>query len=745
MKGRVSESRQWARLVRPVSAFSLLFLFCAFSCNGGKDAPNPEDFTFRMIDEIPFDVAVQCAGSPVPHAHVQITSEDHHTESGVSEGGGSVYYRGVSDAQGRVMGVLLAPPTVERFSVVIQAAGFSGPYSDGALALELGHFGPSSQQIVSARGLTGMTVELTPDVTGAQLALGVIGPRPLPLPVPMPLPPVPPPVTDEDETGIIDEWNPVPTAVLTAVGDTLPEQSNAGVAFLSSTFNPNIHVLQPANVKLLFLHEGAGYLNSLGYFTYTIAEDGALTIQDSNLVWPNASLLNSGGQMEPGFTSFLRDDDGAVRLFEAGTYIGFFLVAGGWYGSAVRSWDGPGSLPHATALENGGSPGIYTSLEQLNPERVGAQPEMAKHIAVISMPAVSGFMGDQPYVLVGFEDLRRDGSSDDDFNDAVFVVQANPVEAIDTAEIFQLVDSDADGDGLEGLDDSFPSDDQRAWVDSYPSNGYYTLAYEDQYPHVGDGDFNDAVFLYRYDRVYRADGLVKDLIGTFHLVARGAGSDAAFALRLSQLPPGLAATIVVERISSEGNRSPLDSFDAEVDADGHLLVELLPSLIAALPAPEGEAFSNTIPGAVELPAASARVKVVFSQPIGADSMALPPYDPILLVRYGDVFYDIHLIGKAPLPERPVELPEESGPMSFLDDNFFPWALNLPFDWAFPREKVHIGGVVANDGAYPQFNTWRQSAGFSAMDWYRYPSDVINKVGPSGPSLIPSRTFEIGIY
>lgn len=716
------------------------------SCTAGEERPNLEEFDYRLTEEVPFDLEVSHAGSPVPRALVQITSEGHRTVSGQSDDGGSVYFRGFTDIQGRVSGVLLAPTTQERFSIVIQARGYSGPYSDGALEVELGHFAPSSWQNMHACELTGMTVELTPAATGAPQAHRAMAPLPSPGPRPGPLPPPPPPPpNDEDETGIIDEWNTVPADVLAAVGDTLPEQSNASAAFLSSTLNPNLHVLEPATVKLLFLHEGAGYRNSIGYFTYTVGGEGTVTIADSNLVWPNASLLNQGGLLQPGFTSFLRDASGDVRVFDAGTYIGFFLVANGWNGSVVRTWTGPGSLPHDSAAANGGSTNLYTSLEQLNPERDTAQPEQAKHLAVISMPAVSGFLSDEAYILLGFEDLRRDKWSDDDFNDAVFVVQSDPVEAIDTIEIFQLVTTDPDGDGLEGLDDSFPNDAERAWIDSYPSDGYYTLAYEDQYPNVGDADFNDAVFLYRYDRVYRADGLCKDIIGTFHLVARGAGRDAAFALRLSHLPPGLSATVSLERVSSDGERSLPDPAAALVDAGGHLLVELLPSLKEALPPLDGEAFTNTVPGASDCPAASVRVKITFSLPIDSAQMALPPYDPILLVKIGDTYNDVHLIGRPPLPDRPAGLPEESGPLTFLDDNYYPWALSLPFDWAFPREGIHIGGADSNDGAYPQFNTWRQTVGFSAMDWYRYPSTDTSMVGPSAVTLVPSRTFELGVF
>lgn len=50
---------------------------------------------------------------------------------------------------------------------------------------------------------------------------------------------------------------------------------------------------------------------------------------------------------------------------------------------------------------------------------------------MIWMPAVAGFMGGEPYLVCGSEDILRTANSDNDFNDLVFVVSASPIDALD--------------------------------------------------------------------------------------------------------------------------------------------------------------------------------------------------------------------------------------------------------------------------------------------------------------------------
>ena len=65
-----------------------------------------------------------------------------------------------------------------------------------------------------------------------------------------------------------DSFVSVPSSVTNTIGTILPESSNAGAAYLSQVYSPNLVVSETATVSVTFLWEGAGYRNTLGYFTY---------------------------------------------------------------------------------------------------------------------------------------------------------------------------------------------------------------------------------------------------------------------------------------------------------------------------------------------------------------------------------------------------------------------------------------------------------------------------------------------
>ena len=121
----------------------------------------------------------------------------------------------------------------------------------------------------------------------------------------------------------------VPTEVSARIGTILPEASNAGAAYVDSIYSPNIVVDEACTVEVVFLWEGAGYRNAVGWFSFREEADGSVTITDRNLIWANASLPGAGnvqiGDLRP-----LLAPDGQLRVFDAGERIGFFLVADGY-------------------------------------------------------------------------------------------------------------------------------------------------------------------------------------------------------------------------------------------------------------------------------------------------------------------------------------------------------------------------------------------------------------------------------
>ena len=99
------------------------------------------------------------------------------------------------------------------------------------------------------------------------------------------------------------------------------------------------------------------------------------------------------------------------------------MIANGWKASQseVNNYD------------NNANAETYFSPDFLNPE-AAADATIADIGAGVSRHVAMLFTNNK--VLLGFEDLNRaNGSSDEDFNDAVFVVTADPHSAISSSKI----------------------------------------------------------------------------------------------------------------------------------------------------------------------------------------------------------------------------------------------------------------------------------------------------------------------
>ena len=246
----------------------------------------------------------------------------------------------------------------------------------------------------------------------------------------------------------------VSSDLLSTISDALPEErGQIDQNFLNQSYDPNISLSSNSQLAITFIDEGAGYRNSLGYFTYTNDTFSGLSFADidtdnsgiistseissiggvsTNMVFPNASKVGSGGLLQTGDTYVVgggsidfTDDSWVISdgtIFDAGTNVGFFLAANAWndYGSVgtVDGWNGIS-----------GDPYTYYSLDFLNPENninatIDTVDYNARHVALTFESS------DRNTLIMGFEDLNRKYGSDDDFNDAVFLVRSDPTGAM---------------------------------------------------------------------------------------------------------------------------------------------------------------------------------------------------------------------------------------------------------------------------------------------------------------------------
>lgn len=530
----------------------------------------------------------------------------------------------------------------------------------------------------------------------------------------------------------------VPSSVLQTIGSILPERSNAGGAFLSSVYSPNLLIEETCTAEIIFVWEGAGYRNTLGYFTYVEQSGGGVSITSSDLLMPNMSFAPQGSA-QTGDVVVLRDENGNPRQFDPGERIGFFLIANG-YGSAaslVTNWQYSPGVPSIYPQENAGiGLGCYTTLPQLNREAVIGDGSKSQHVAMLRITGMPGFLGGEDFTLVGFEDLNRTAGSDDDFNDAVFIVRTTPESAAATGNLFPYDPNDVDGDGVAGTEDHFPSDPERAYVTRFPNAGEQVIAFEDNYPQIGDADYNDAVIAFHYVVVSNAAGDVKDVMADYHLVARGAAYDHLFGLHVPGIPAGATGAVQIERLLPSGAQQVSRSL-SDVIAANRRIPDIFESTQTALPAPAGYPFTNVFFGQPMQDAASARLRIEFDVAVDPQQLGSAPFDPYLgIKRYDEVAWDVHLAGKPGFADRPGHLPSEQGGQTFLDGQGYPYALLVPTSWRYPLELQHI------EGAYSQFQDWRVTSGASNVGWYLNAASAGGVVSTPLTNRIPSRSWTL---
>ncbi len=144
----------------------------------------------------------------------------------------------------------------------------------------------------------------------------------------------------------------------------------------------SLSLAHPANVRVYFVHEGAGYANSLGVYTGDSA-DGLSG--DAGLIFPNASSFNSTTCCVTGRTPLLVGDFVDLGELEAGTQLNLFVVSNG---------------------ANGGQNVYYTDSD-LNSDGID-------HFVALATD-------DTDALIIGVEDLP--GGGDKDYNDVVVAVE----------------------------------------------------------------------------------------------------------------------------------------------------------------------------------------------------------------------------------------------------------------------------------------------------------------------------------
>lgn len=176
--------------------------------------------------------------------------------------------------------------------------------------------------------------------------------------------------------------------------------------YIQAKNETNILLHKEANVWVTLVQEVAGYTNAFGFYTYPLANPprNASEIQRHTIAFPNVSLSGSGGGLSSGNKVLL-------GKFPANTGIGWFIVAGAFKEGRITQ----GKY-------------ILYSEPAFNPE---PDASLKSHTVLLNDAR-------RNKVILGFEDIRRDQGSDQDFNDLLFYITADPYSAIKTDSLLNL-------------------------------------------------------------------------------------------------------------------------------------------------------------------------------------------------------------------------------------------------------------------------------------------------------------------
>ncbi len=487
--------------------------------------------------------------------------------------------------------------------------------------------------------------------------------------------------------------DPIGQDLLNDVNASLPEKRPVpqyNPEYLDTQNQTSLTITQESDVWVTFVHEGAGYKNVLGFYTYDVNNPPATVnnISVINVIYPNVSFQGSGGGLVSG-------NKVLIGRFPADTKIGWAILQNAYNGTVN---------PNATT---------FFSDTWLNPE---SNSSLKQHTVQLLDPG-------RNIVLMGFEDMRRDNGADNDFNDAIFYVTANPVEAIQytSMPLITYLNPDTDNDGVPDTFDEFPTDPARAFISYFPGESTYgTLAYEDLWPSTGDYDFNDLVVKYKFTQISNGNNEIVQINPSFIPIAAGANLNAGFGFQLDNTMAGAVESVTGTHLVKNYISLDPNGMEAGQSKAVFIAFDKAFSLFNNVTGenPNGMAPVNTVPGGKTGDPVTVEMEIIFSNPLSSSEVGLAPYNPFIFVNY-DRGHEIHL--------------PDCVPTDLVDESFFgtrndnsnpnsgryyksvdnlPWAMNVVDSYDYTIEEVQV------NSAFIYFGTWATSSGTQNKDWFK---------------------------
>jgi LruC domain-containing protein len=600
------------------------------------------------------------------------------------------------------------------------------------LAATVAAFGLSGYTITSSRIYWSYFVSPDSNLVGSQTATGIYDSTGLPT--------YPANVFSKTSfTAVGLNVGNFPDTLLSRIAQSLPEAKNIAANTLykdmvdQSTSDDRTNIIikdNDADAGVTFVSEGAGYLNSVGYFIYDPNNPPTNPNDVTNAKMLNEQIIFPNATMNTPLPIASTAGAATVHLgkIPKGMALGFFVVANGWSASGRTK---PSTM--AGANEKIGTNAIYYSLMNLNPEPLSSNKR--QHTILLNEATVNGTDGlkYQRFIL-GFEDLLRTSTGcDHDFNDVLLAVHISPsasvsnLSQIPTVAASDAATKDTDNDGVKDTLDEFPNDPTAA-SSRYPlgQGNEATLAFEDNWPVMGDYDLNDVVMRYTSQEILNASGQVTRVVLTYRLMARGGSDASGFGVML----PNIAGSKIdkanstftvnsvkqasVPLVAQDGNDATFKLFDT---AETYMPKNTSASGSCAV-------YSNTVNGCSTVAASTFVLDIKLTEAFATSAFPAAPYNPFTFLTKA-TGREVHLPGQKPSAAADKSLfgtgddggvTGASTPYTTRGGNL-PWALHIASAWKYPTEFTNVVGP------YASIVPWAQSKGVNNTDWYVKPTDT----------------------
>jgi len=468
--------------------------------------------------------------------------------------------------------------------------------------------------------------------------------------------------------------------MLNAINNTVSETENPytkSPQLFAGNPQTNLVLTDTADVYVNMVHTLTGQKNLLGFFTYNVGDDvdEEDDIDSINVVFPFLGTWTnwpySGGER--------------IHLgkFDPNTVVSLVQITNGWDESANLPNYPSGSARYSQSELNSGSSQTMALFKYEN----------------LSNPV-------NPLIMA----VMEDAGGYIDFSDHALYFEVYPITALDTTGIPGPTSSppDCDGDGVPDADDLFPCDATRAYT-FYQSTR--TLAFEAEWPSLGDYDYNDVVIDYVLAGAANASNEVVNATYRFVLRAKGTDKQIGFGFQL----PFASSLVLSASAGALSTGNIVNGSNGLEDSQTNAVAIVFDNFDNQMTPESGAIGINTEKGFRYVTQDTISINMSFSGGIPyTDAMDINPF----IFLDGNRGHEVHIRNHAPTDLVDGTLfntaDDASNPGSMIwysSASNLSWGLEIPQAWEYPFEETSISVT------YLWFTSWLASGGSTNQDWY----------------------------